>query len=455
MMHDALIQLSKTNAAWHIPRHEIHQTTDIANHVFAVLRMPKLLLDSGVDPNEVDNRGRTALFEAIESFSLPLVKLLLSRGANATHVARNGGTPMQLARMHGLAGISTLLVEHGALLEEDTRVPKRVSKVGSTEPEEPVKLPLANSREIPEYLGGRCDFDILEKPLWSTVRKKYIQDHPRPLVVRRGFRQQRRREKKKKKRRKTRIKEWVVPKVWNKGALIKSRLGKIFVAVGDLPYGNITAPDSFSAVLPMKRFLRHHLQHRVDSIEMKMGDEIKQEQKDGIDEGQDINDEEVDEDDMEARSRAYLFDPNILNNPIARPLLAQLESRRSFLADEEFRRYVNLHQLSIGPHGSGAPVHFHEGSFSTQVSGEKLWAMWSPGDAFYTNVPSRKWWTRLFDNGTSIAKPLLCIQRKGDVVYVPPSWSHFTMVLSDESYSIADSFSSSVFNYLSPLHRGV
>jgi oxalate decarboxylase/phosphoglucose isomerase-like protein (cupin superfamily) len=46
---------------------------------------------------------------------------------------------------------------------------------------------------------------------------------------------------------------------------------------------------------------------------------------------------------------------------------------------------------------------------------------------------------------------MLCIQYPGETLYVPPTWAHFTMVLSDESYSFADSFSASVSGYLSQL----
>ena len=437
MMYEALLQLSKTNAAWHIPRHEIHLTTDIANHVQTILRLPELLLDSGCDVNGMDERGRTAIFEAVDSFSLPLVRLLLSRGANATHVAHNGMTPMQLSRMHGLVDISALLAEHSVNNNEPlSTTTTTTTATEQTPPPIPIPIP-TNSREIEQYMGTRCDFDTLEQPSWSTFLKKYIRDHPRPIVVRGGFRQQRGKKKKKKKKRK----KWRVPSVWEKGVLMRSRLSKSFVMVGDLPYGDITAPDSYQVKLPLKRFLQHHLKN-VSSIKMKMDDDNQREE----------DDEVHDDDDDDARSRAYLFDPNILKSPMARPLLASLQSRRTYLTRGTFGSYVGLHQLSIGPHGSGAPVHFHEGSFSTLVSGDKLWAMWAPGVSFYSNVPSRNWWTRLFDNGTKIAKPLLCVQKKGEVIYVPPSWSHFTMVLSNESYSVADSFSSSVFGYLSPLH---
>ena len=203
MMHEALLQLSKTNAAWHIPRHEIHLTTDIANHVHTILRLPELLLDSGCDVNGMDERGRTAIFEAVDSFSLPLVRLLLSRGANATHVAHNGMTPMQLSRMHGLVDISTLLAEHIVNNDELLSTTPLTPLTPTPPPPTPIPIPIpTNSREIEQYMGTRCDFDTLEQPSWSMFLKKYIRDHPRPIVVRGGFRQQRRKKKKKKKKKK-------------------------------------------------------------------------------------------------------------------------------------------------------------------------------------------------------------------------------------------------------------
>ena len=454
LLYESLIQLSKTNQVWPIDSNEIRLVSDISNHVKkSVLELPKLLLKHGIQTNEIDRRGRTALFEAVESFSLPLVQLLLSHGSNASHVDLKGITPLKLAEYNGLKDIRELLIRYGA---HSTIMQDKDKKDND---KELVPLSSATTTQIPSTIeeivsmyGNRCDFNVLKQPSWKSFRTKYVFMQPRPALIRYGFRTR-----KKKTLKKTK-KKWTLPKEWTRTSLIKSKLSKIFVMVGSLPYGQITAPTLYQTQLPLRRFLKKHMMKTDSFLKNKsiahvitsMNDKLNDTNIETIDS---IDNDKEEQEEQEEISHAYVFDPNFFKTSGSRSLLTSLRKRRVY-ADQDplFQNSIAVTQLVIGPIGSGAPAHFHESSFSTQIKGDKLWAMWPPGESMYTNIPSRKWWKKLFNNDKNTFPPLLCVQKPGDVVFVPPSWSHFTLVLSKEgSYSVADSISGSVAGYLSPL----
>lgn len=61
------------------------------------LKQVEHLLDQGIDPNQTDEDGYSALHAAAENNHLEVVKLLISRGANTHYKAAY--TALQLAEM--------------------------------------------------------------------------------------------------------------------------------------------------------------------------------------------------------------------------------------------------------------------------------------------------------------------------------------------------------------------
>ncbi len=76
----------------------------------------RMLLDRGADPTRHSLEGETALFAAMSSPILPLLKaqLLLARHAETNAVDHHGRTPLMIAALHPLSAPIHLLLQYGA-----------------------------------------------------------------------------------------------------------------------------------------------------------------------------------------------------------------------------------------------------------------------------------------------------------------------------------------------------
>ena len=74
-------------------------------------------------------------------------------------------------------------------------------------------------------------------------------------------------------------------------------------------------------------------------------------------------------------------------------------------------------QVYAGPAGAGAPFHYHEHALNVLAYGTKTWFLLPPKDAVYSAAHPATW----------AAPPpgaRVCVQRAGDVLYVPANWAH-------------------------------
>jgi len=84
------------------------------------------------------------------------------------------------------------------------------------------------------------------------------------------------------------------------------------------------------------------------------------------------------------------------------------------------------HLLSVGPSRSGLPPHAHGETWLALVVGRKRWFLAAPGAPIPDTVhplSSAIDWAEVLEGG--------CLQRPGDVVYVPRGWTHATLNIGD------------------------
>ena len=101
-----------------------------------------------------------------------------------------------------------------------------------------------------------------------------------------------------------------------------------------------------------------------------------------------------------------------------------------------FSNLVGVHtQFYQGVAGTGAPMHLHIDAWNCLVYGEKRWFLMPPFKGVYSAMPVRQW----VDTIVSSMNVLECVQKEGDVLYVPKYWSH-AVLNTKESIGIAREF---------------
>ena len=78
------------------------------------LRMVRVLLAHGADPNHIDATNRAPIDLAIERGTHAVVRLLLANGANPNRIDRNGYSLLTSAMMRGRMDVADSLKEYGA-----------------------------------------------------------------------------------------------------------------------------------------------------------------------------------------------------------------------------------------------------------------------------------------------------------------------------------------------------
>lgn len=89
----------------------------------------------------------------------------------------------------------------------------------------------------------------------------------------------------------------------------------------------------------------------------------------------------------------------------------------------------------LGGKWSGAPFHIHSDALNLAVSGKKKWWVVTPRSAVWSKRHIREY----AEGGKggpagSEDRPMECVQRGGDLVYVPGDWGHAAMNLEDETF---------------------
>ena len=98
------------------------------------LKMAKLLLRFGANPNSCNNAGQSCVFAACWHNRLPLLHALAEAGGDLNQADERGWTPLMVAASRGFAHIVKFLVGRGAEVgREDKFGKKAVDRAGSEE----------------------------------------------------------------------------------------------------------------------------------------------------------------------------------------------------------------------------------------------------------------------------------------------------------------------------------
>eukprot|EP01120_Amphizonella_sp_Union-15-10_P006336 TRINITY_DN2017_c0_g1_i1.p1 TRINITY_DN2017_c0_g1~~TRINITY_DN2017_c0_g1_i1.p1 ORF type:complete len:460 (-),score=75.50 TRINITY_DN2017_c0_g1_i1:63-1442(-) len=111
--------------------------------------------------------------------------------------------------------------------------------------------------------------------------------------------------------------------------------------------------------------------------------------------------------------------------------------------------------ILIGPSRSGAPFHTDPrgtSAWNAVIQGSKRWALYpptvhppgvGPDDSEYYNAPSPiKWYLEHYPCLTPDARPLECIHKEGEVLFIPSGWWHMVYNLDDLTVAVTHNFAS-------------
>lgn len=91
----------------------------------------------------------------------------------------------------------------------------------------------------------------------------------------------------------------------------------------------------------------------------------------------------------------------------------------------------------LGQKDSGAPFHIHADAVNAAVTGLKQWYIYTPARTLYSRKTIKKWVEEDLKELPMDERPLECLQRPGDVVYVPLDWGHAVLNLEDKTFGYA------------------
>jgi len=333
-----------------------------------------------------DSTGKTPLHIAAKLGNAAAAEQLLERYpqlASARDAA--GKTALELAIDSERSSVIEVFRVAGE--SNDYETPPRIT-TGSGEP--PLTDTGGWSAAVEEeQVTTRCDIDELTTISADDFYTNYVMAG-RPLVLR-GF-----------------AKDWNVRKAWTKDALL-AKYGEMGFTTGPVPYANhFGQPDE-----------------KVD-----MATYVAAMSKDATTKSDDGN-------------PYYIFeDPTVQtsaggggadkSSSFTKMLRKDYDWRAPFLEWNDTAHVLNrdlfpiAQQFYIGGTGTGAPIHFHGDAWNVCAYGQRRWYLFKPEHATYSKIPMKEWVAKDLPKLTGDAKPLECMQRAGDVIFVPHLWGHGT-----------------------------
>jgi len=229
--------------------------------------------------------------------------------------------------------------------------------------------------------------------------------------------------------------------LWTKPNLVK-QFGKIKAHVGSIPYSKRFGLKSKE--MSLREYVYRY---------MTMKDDHDDDDDDDDDDGHSVPVEEEHNDDFEDDDEGppYFVVAEYNEDDRLTAKLATTHNGTMLFSFPEFasqifaKTYKRTSQFFLGPMGSGAPLHFHNYAFSLLVYGEKRWTLLPPSQRIFSKLRIKAWKKRHAAAAAAAAKEDTvlkakgmqeCIQRAGDLLFVPKLWAHGVENLED-SISIA------------------
>eukprot|EP01051_Picozoa_sp_SAG22_P002434 SAG22_NODE_108_length_19750_cov_3.848201_3_plen_695_part_00 len=137
---------------------------------------------------------------------------------------------------------------------------------------------------------------------------------------------------------------------------------------------------------------------------------------------------------------SYVFDNNVLDSRddgAVKALIADMRHPAEFgdkgrcQTDRDCPYEPGPHQFILGAAGSGAHMHTHQDAWNALVYGRKRWFVVPPSRATYSRKHIRRWLVEDYPHFSESEKPLECVQRGGEVLYMPGLWGHGVLNLVD------------------------
>jgi ankyrin repeat protein len=127
----------------------------------------KLLLDHGVDPNQINNHGDSPLSTAARNGYLAIVLLLLDHGVDPNQINKGGDSPLSTAACNGDLAIVLLLLAAGAGVPIDAQDAQRSPLVRAAEHGHLDIVALLMQLETRE--------EVFEKAIWGAQSCDYVE----------------------------------------------------------------------------------------------------------------------------------------------------------------------------------------------------------------------------------------------------------------------------------------